>query len=110
MHADQGDTPQGAVGLAVAAAVESVAVAAAGGYGDRGGAAEPGGCFGAEPVRVVPGGDQELPGGLHSDAGQGEQFGSDSADQRGELGVEVVDLRLQRLLAAGQGAQRGLDR
>jgi len=106
-HADQGDAPQGAVGLAVAAAVQPVPVGAAGGDGYRGGSAEPGeGGFRAQPVRVVPGGDQELPGGVHADAGQRDEFGSGGGDQRGELRVQVVDLGLRRLPAAGQGTQR----
>jgi hypothetical protein len=56
-----------------------------------------------------PGGDQQLPGGLHPDTGQRQQLRGNCGDQRGELGAEVIDLGLQRLPAAGQGAQRRLD-
>jgi len=95
-HADQRDAPQGAVGLPVAAAVQPVPVGPAGRHRDRGGPAEPGeGRLRAEPVAVVPGGDQQLPGGLHADPGQRQERGRDGGDQRGELGVEVVDLSLQ---------------
>ena len=86
-HEDQRDQPQGAVGLVVAAAVQPVPVRAARRHRYRGGAAEPGeGCFGAEPAAVVPGGDQW-----------------------GQLRVEVVDFRLERLPAAAQNPERGLD-
>ena len=52
---------QGAVRGAVAAAGEPVPVGASGADGDRGCAAEGGeGCFVAEPVGVVTGGDQQL--------------------------------------------------
>jgi hypothetical protein len=61
-------------------------------------------------VRVVPGGDQQLPGGVHPDARQGEQPRRNGGDQRGELGVQVVNLGLQRLPAVGQGPQRYLGR
>ena len=50
---------------------------------------------------VVPGSDQQLPGGLDPDAGQGQQLGRDCGDQRGEVSVQVVDLGLQGLPAAG---------
>jgi hypothetical protein len=82
---------QGAVGLPVAAAVQPVPVSAAGGHRDRGGPAQPGKRgFRAEPVAVVPGGNQQLPGGLHPDPGQRQEFGGGGGDQRGELGVEVI--------------------
>jgi len=96
VQADQGNAPQGAVGVAVAAAVQPVTAAgAAGGGRERRDAAEPGeGSFGAQPGGVVPGGDQQLPGGIDADAGQGDQLRNGGGDQRGELGVEVVDLGL----------------
>jgi hypothetical protein len=76
-HPDQGDAPQGVVGLAVAAAVESVAVGAARGRGDGGGAAQVGeGGLAMEPLGVVAGGDQQLPGGVDPDPGQGDQGGA----------------------------------
>ena len=57
---------------------------------------------------VVSGGDQQLPGGVDADAGQGDQMWGSCGDERGELGVEVIDLGLQCLPAAGQRTQRGL--
>lgn len=54
---------QRAVGLAIAAGVESVAAAFAAGDGDWAGAAEGGECaFAAEAVDVLAGGDEQLPG------------------------------------------------
>ena len=41
-HADQGDAPEGAVRIPVAAAVQAVPVGASGADRNRGGAAEPG--------------------------------------------------------------------
>ncbi len=74
LHADQHDGVQGVVGCAVAAAVEAVAVGAAGGGRDRGGLAELGeGRFGAEPVGVVARARQQLAGGLGANAGQRDQ-------------------------------------
>ena len=70
------DAVEGGVGLAVAAAVEPVPVGLAGGGGDRGDAAEHGERgLGAQPVGVVPGGDQQLAGDVGADAVQGEQGG-----------------------------------
>ena len=63
-----------------------------------------------EPVTVVPGNGQQLPGRLNPDPAQRQQAGRDSGHQRGQLSIEVVDLGLQRLPAAGQGPQCGLDR
>ncbi len=60
---------QGAVGLPVAAAVESVPCGLAGRGRDRTGAAQR--CergLAAQPVRVVAGGDQQLCGGDGADA------------------------------------------
>jgi hypothetical protein len=59
---------------------------------------------------VVAGGDEQLPGSVHADPGQGDQLRGDRADQGGQVGVEVVDLGLQRLPAAGQSPQRRLGR
>jgi hypothetical protein len=49
-----------------------------------------------------------LPGGVDPDAGQREQLRRGGTDQRGQLAVQLVDLALQRLPAAGQRAQRQL--
>ena len=54
-HPDQGDPPQGVVGVAVAAAVQPVAVGAARGRRDRGGAAPVGeGGLDPQPLGVSP--------------------------------------------------------
>ena len=78
--ADQGDAPQGVVGVAVAAPVESVAVGAARGRRDGGGAAQMGeGGLGAEPLGVVAGGDQQLPGGVDPTPGRASRVGAAAA-------------------------------
>src|SRR3712207_9132406 len=62
------DAVEGGVGLAVAAAVESMAVRLARGGRDRGGAAEHRERrFGVQPVGVLPGGDQQLAGDVGAD-------------------------------------------
>jgi hypothetical protein len=73
-HPGDHDPPQGVAGLAVAAGIEAVAGPLAGGRRDRGGRAQvrPG-RLGPQPVRVVPGRDQEQGGGVRADAVQGEQ-------------------------------------
>ena len=77
--------------------------------GIGGGAAQVGeGGLGAQPLGVVAGGDQQLPGGVDPDPGQGDQGGRDRGDQVLELGVELVELGLELLPAAGQGPQAGL--
>ncbi|NYF57317.1 hypothetical protein [Micromonospora purpureochromogenes] len=54
---------------------------------------------------VVAGGDEELPGGVDADAGQGDQVGGYGGDEGGQVVVEVVDLGLEREPAAGEAAQ-----
>ena len=79
-HADQGDAPQGMVGSAVATAVEAVAVGAARGRRDRGGATQV--CEGrlrAEPLGVVTGGDQQLAGGVDATPGSATSVGATEA-------------------------------
>jgi hypothetical protein len=63
-HADQGDAPQGAVGLPIAAAVQPVPVGTPGRNRDRGSAAQPGeGRLRAQAFPVVPGvGSDREPG------------------------------------------------
>jgi hypothetical protein len=65
---------QGVVRGAVTAAVETVPVgaSAAGGQRCRAAQVRQGG-FGAQPVRVVAGGGQQLPGDIGSDAEHGAQ-------------------------------------
>jgi hypothetical protein len=103
VHGDQGDAPQGVVGLAVAAAVEAVAVGAARGRRDRGDATQLGeGRLATQPLGVVAGGDQQLAGGVDPDPGQRDQGGGGRGDQDLELVVELGELGLELLPAAGQ--------
>jgi hypothetical protein len=68
------------------------------------------GGFGAEPLGVVAGGDQQLAGGVDPDPRQREQGGRDRGDKFLELGVELVEFALEVLPAPGQGPQGGLGR
>jgi len=61
-------------------------------------------------VRTNASRDQQLPGGVYSDAGQGNQLGRDCGDHRRELAVQIVDLGPQGLPATGQGSQHCLGR
>jgi hypothetical protein len=73
--------------------VQPVPVGAAGGHRDRRDAAQAGeGPFGSEPAGVIACGDQKLPGGVHANAGQGDQLGRNIGDEWGELRVQVVNL------------------
>jgi hypothetical protein len=79
------------VELAVAAAVEAVALRSAGGCGDRsrsGAAGELGVAGEASDVGDLA---QELGGGQEAAAAFGQQSGRERGDERGELGLEVVD-------------------
>jgi hypothetical protein len=70
------------------------------------GAAQRGqGGVGSEPVGVVPGGDQQLAGGLDPDAAAGQQQRGGLAGQGDEVRVERGQLGGQGLVAAGQVAQ-----
>ncbi len=92
-QAAEGDAVERGVGLAVAAAVEAVSVGASGAGGQGRDAAERGeGGFGDESVGVLAGGDQDLPGDVGSDAGQGEQGGVDGAHERFDQCVQLGDL------------------
>ncbi len=106
-HAGEHDGVQGVVGGPVAAAVEAVAVGASGRGRDRrdpGQVRERG--FRTHPFRVVPGRGQQLAGGLGADAEQLQQLGCGLLDQRADLGVQLGDLLVERLVAAGQSTQR----
>src|ERR1035441_8798629 len=65
----------------------------------------PGG-LGAEPLGVVPGGDQEQRGGVRADAVQGHQAGGVPGDQGHDERIEADDLAVQELGAAAQLPQR----
>src|SRR5258708_7289057 len=74
-HPRDHDPPQGVVGLTVAAAVQPVPVlgfARVRRDGSGGAQVRPGG-FGAEPVGVVAGRDEQHGGGVRADAEQAEQ-------------------------------------
>jgi hypothetical protein len=60
------------------------------------------GGLGAESLGGVAGGDQQLPGGVDPDPGQGQQGGGGRTDQRPQLGVELGEFGLELLPAAGQ--------
>ena len=88
-HPVDGDDVDGAVELAVAEAVEAVAVGAAGGHWDWCGAREHAeGSFAVDPAGVRPG-QQDLRGGQGAKAG----FGGDQA--RGHFLDDLGDLRLE---------------
>src|SRR6266705_7070240 len=95
-QAADGDHVECAVGLSVAAGVESVAVGAAGACLDRGGAADLGeGCFAAESVDVLAGSDEELACALRADSEElGGAWGG-GAHELLELAVEVDDLAVE---------------
>ena len=89
--AGERDAVNGGVDLAVAAAVEAVAVGLAGADGDRrdaGGACELG--VGGEAVGAGDLAD-ELGGGQRPEAGLGEQLRRGLGDEVGDLGLERVD-------------------
>ena len=90
-RAGDGDAVDGGVDLAVAAAVEAVAVGLAGADRDRGeagGAGELG--VGGEAVGAGDLAD-ELGRGQRPEAGLGEQLRRDLGDELGDLGLERLD-------------------
>ena len=65
--------------------------------------------FAAQPLRVIPGGDQQQRGGIRADAVQGEQARRAGGDQRADQLAQAVQLGVQELHAAtqpGPGADR----
>jgi hypothetical protein len=104
LAAAEQDGVEGAVELAVAAAVESVADGLAGAGRDRGGAGEASeGGLVADPAGVRPGDDQ-LGGADRADAGLGEQGGCELADELSDRGLELFGLGAGGECAAGAGA------
>ncbi len=63
-----------------------------------------------QPVGVVPGAGQQLPGDVDTDAGQREQARRGRRHQCPQLGVRLGSLLGEVLMAAGEAAQRGLGR
>ena len=97
------DLVEGAVELAVAAAVEAVADGLAGGGGDRGGAGEAGeGSLAGEPSVVRPG-EHDLRGQERADAGLVEQLRSELAGELFDLAGEFAFLGGQLLDAPRDG-------
>ena len=73
-HADQGDTPQGMVGVPIATRVEAVTIGPPRGGGQRGHPTRPReGGLTAQPPWVVSSGHQQLPGAVQADAGRARQ-------------------------------------
>jgi hypothetical protein len=100
-QAGDGDAMDGRVDLAVAAAIEAVAVGLAGAGGDRshaGGAREFG--VAGEPARAGDLAD-ELGRGQRPETGLGQQLRRDLGDQVGDLGFERLD-RLAQFADAAQ--------
>jgi hypothetical protein len=96
-HPGDHDVPEGGVGLAVTAAVESVTVvlAAAGWVVRRHrGERRPPRC---EPLGIVAGGDEERRGAVGPDAEGGDKFGRGLFDQRFEDGVDLGDLLFEEI-------------
>src|SRR6266516_4801264 len=93
------DQVEGTVGLAIAAAVEPVSGGAAGGGGDRAGAAEVGeGGLAAQPFDVLAGADEQLAAVLGGDAEQAGRPWRGAGDQHGQL-IQGGGAGLDRALA-----------
>src|SRR5580704_19269704 len=105
------DPPQGMVSLAVPAAVQAVAPDLPRGRRDRGDAAQvrPGG-LAAQPLRVIPGRDQQQGRSVRADAVKAEQAGGAGGDERDDEVIEPVQLAVEELDAPAELAQRDADR
>ena len=95
------------VGLAVTAGIEAVAGDFPRRCLERGDRAQvrPG-RLAAQPLRVVPGRDQEQGGGVGADTMQGEQPGGTSGDERGDELIQALELPVEELRAPAQFPQR----
>src|SRR3984885_11432890 len=91
----------------VAAAVEPVPAGLPRGCGDRGDGAHvrPGG-LAAQPLRAVPGRDEQQRGGIRADAVEAEQAGRAYGDQRDDEVIQAADLSIEELHAPAELAQR----
>ena len=90
------------VGLAVTAGIEAVAGDFPRRCLERGDRAQvrPG-RLAAQPLRVVPGGDQEQGGGVGADPVQGEQAGGPGGDERGDELIQALELGVEEFRAPG---------
>lgn len=61
-----------------------------------------------EPVRVVAGGDQQLGGGVWTDAGVRKEFGRGLGDQGVDVGLDLGQFSAQGCRSSGQPAQAEL--
>ncbi len=105
-HSDLDDLVQGPVRLSVTAAGQAVALGLAGGHGDWAGPAECcEGCWAAQPLGIVTGGDHQDRGQGRADAVDGAQPGVPRGGVGVELLVEVVDLATEVLVPPRQTAQ-----
>ena len=103
-HSAHDDHVQGRVGLAVTAAVETVALRLPTRCGDRADAAHHGEArLGAEPVRVIPNGDHDCACVLGAHAFEFEQTGGELLDQGDDEPVEFSDLVVDVEDSAGGG-------
>ena len=110
-HSAHDDHVQGGVGLAVAAAVETVALRLPTRCGDRADAAHHGEArLGAEPIRVIPNGDHDCARVLGAYTFELEQIGGELLDQGNDEPVELGDLVIEVEDSAGEVFQGELGR
>ena len=106
-HPGDHDPPQGMVCFAVPAAVEPVPAGLPRGRGDRrDGAHMRPGSLTAQPLRVVPGRDQQQGGGVRADAAAAEQTRRADSDERDDQLVQPTDLGIEELHPPAELAQR----
>ena len=104
-HSAHDDHVQGGVGLAVASAVETVALRLPTRCGDRADAAHHGEArLGAEPIRVIPNGDHYCACVLGAHAFELKQTGGELLDQGDDEPVEFSDLVVDVEDSAGEGS------
>lgn len=104
MTGDDGEV-QGAVGAAVATAVEAMAPGLARGGTSRHGAAEHREArLAAHAVGILSGRDEQLAGDLRADTAAGKQARVYRLDQRGDRLVELADLVVELGDSPGEAA------
>jgi hypothetical protein len=102
-HAGDHDPPQSMVGGAVTAGIEPVPDGFAGGGRDRRYTTEMGpGRFGAKPLGVVAGDDEEHGGGVGADAVDGEEAWGVQRDEGDDELVEADELSVEELGAPSE--------